>query len=57
MKFSLTIESDDQAASDQPIDTVLAGLDTVVSRLDAGEISGIVLDANGNRIGSWEMRP
>ena len=57
MVFSLTIECDKAAFEDDP-DQLAKLLRQVADRVDDGQRqqSGSVRDANGNKVGTWEVR-
>lgn len=55
MKFTLTIETDNQAFVDFPVGSTREALDTVNMKMFFGQRSGIIKDVNGNTVGSWEL--
>ena len=58
--FSLTIDSDDAAITDDPEGEIIRVLKRLTDRIRFGELAlagsdrGNVLDSNGNSIGHWE---
>jgi hypothetical protein len=58
--FSLTIDSDDAAITDDPEGEIIRVLKRLTSRIRFGELAlagsdrGSILDSNGNSIGHWE---
>jgi hypothetical protein len=60
MKFTMTIDSENEAVVDNPTVEVLRALRKVRGKLADG-ISGIdggkFLDVNGNSIGEWSVEP
>lgn len=54
MKFTLNIESDNAAMVDDPRRAVAYILASVAEKLDTND-RGIVRDANGNKVGSFEL--
>lgn len=57
MKFRLTIDSEDAEATEAPRLLVGCALKQVAKTMDNSEIvaGAIILDRNGNQIGSWEL--
>ena len=54
MKFTLKIESEDQAMTDYPIEEMTEILNDLANQLNNGSGSGKIHDSNGNSIGEWE---
>lgn len=57
MKFSIVIDSDDDACMQDPTGEARSALFVVRALLTEGRTEGLVYDANGNRIGEWHFRP
>ena len=56
MEFKLAIESGNAAFTTDPDEEVARILRTTAERLGDGEHYGNIHDANGNRVGSYELR-
>lgn len=57
MKFSMTVDMDNEAFSDSwslELSRILAAVQKKVYSMDGA--SGTIRDANGNTVGSWEVR-
>ena len=58
--FSLTVDSDDAAITDDPEGEIIRVLKRLTDRIRFGELAlagsdrGSILDSNGNSIGHWE---
>ena len=57
MKFTLQMDCDNAAFEDHPAGEVRRILQTVVEKLGAGHASGVLSDANGNVVGSFQFEP
>lgn len=59
MKFTLKIESGNEGMSD-PLDVVRAIrhiADKIEEHSPTWKAAGYVFDVNGNKVGTWEIRP
>lgn len=54
--FKLTIKTANAAFSDDPGHEVARILRDVASKTANGYREGVVMDANGNRVGSWNLK-
>lgn len=61
MKFTMTIDSENEAVVDYPTKELQRALRKVSSHISASGVTrvdgGVFLDINGNTIGSWEVTP
>lgn len=55
--FTLTIETDNAAFGDEPSYELSRILLEVAEKVGAGHTRGTVRDENGNRVGSFEVKP
>lgn len=55
MKFTLTIESHAAQAIDEPGGMTYDLLRETADKVDEGYTSGVLLDVNGNTVGSWSL--
>ena len=55
MEFKMNIEMDNDAFTGDPAREVARILRNVAERFSGGEYAGTVRDANGNRVGSFEI--
>jgi hypothetical protein len=55
MKFTVTIESNNAAFSDDATLEVSNILDVVRDQLDKGHTAGPVFDSNGNKVGQFRL--
>lgn len=63
MKFTMTIESEGAAFTDDPAEELGQTLQKVSSQalrkishlVEAGLAEGVVRDTNGNRVGTWQI--
>lgn len=53
--FKLTIATDNDAFVHSPGEEVARILAKIASRLKNGDTAGHCIDANGNRVGEWEL--
>jgi len=53
MKFTLKIESEDQAMTDYPIEEMTQILSDIIKKLTSDYNGGTIHDTNGNKIGNW----
>lgn len=54
MTFNLTIDTDNAAFLDDP-DELVTLLRKVITKLEAGYVSGGIMDSNGNRVGGFDF--
>ena len=55
MKFTLTIESHGEQATDEPGGMTYDLLRETADKMDEGYTSGPLLDVNGNTVGHWSL--
>ncbi len=55
MQFQLSISSDDQACTDDPVGEVVQALRVLADKLELGRPGNTIMDSNGNTIGSWVL--
>lgn len=55
MRFQLSIKCDGEAFAPDPSREVAAILQRVFTPLNAGQTEGILLDSNGNGVGTWSF--
>lgn len=53
--FSVKFETGNAAFDDDPAWECCEILQRIRARLAAGEVSGGIMDSNGNKIGTWEL--
>ena len=52
-KFIVEITTDNVAYEDSYYDEIIANLKGVISHIDCSELSGIIRDTNGNKVGNF----
>lgn len=57
MAFKLTIETNDPAFSDDPVGELRKLVDDIVTVMNNGWTSRVVVDSKGNIIGEWSYVP
>jgi len=55
MQFTVTIECDNDAFSDDPADEIVRLLEDIVESLQAGKTEGRLIDYYGNTVGKFEL--
>ena len=55
VRYSLDIDSGNQAVVDDPAEAIANALEIQALRLRNGWTEGTVRDTNGNRIGEWHL--
>jgi hypothetical protein len=53
MKLSITIETNDAAASEAPLHEATRILSNIIERINNGQTDGIARDTNGVNVGDW----
>lgn len=53
--FTLKIDTDNAAFSEDPGYEVASILKKIVQKLERGETEGVAMDTNGNKVGRWEL--
>lgn len=53
--LTISFRTDNAAFDPHPSAEVARILHDVAERIDAGQTDGPAIDANGNRVGQWEM--
>lgn len=55
MKFTFTIESHGEQATEEPGGLTYDLLRETADKVDAGHDEGVLMDANGNTVGAWSL--
>lgn len=56
MEFTLSIDMDNDAFTDDPNAEVARILRKTAQRIATGRDGGFAMDANGNSVGAWEIK-
>jgi hypothetical protein len=55
MDFKCTINMDNAAFGEAPEFELVRLLDVITGRLKSGYTEGVLMDANGNKVGRWDI--
>lgn len=51
----IELASSDAAMVDDPLAEVIRSLKGVITKLEKGQVTGAIMDLNGNRMGGWSF--